>query len=354
VLISVLFFAAAWTTSISDACKRLRRAPSDQAARDALEATLPEMAELEARFNSAFSAQAHKSLRKRPQPIAIDLVQVPYYGQVPEDDRAVRRGQAKRGTTRFHTYATAYVMSHGRRFTLAMTYVWKDDTLEDVLRRLIEKVRKMGLRIRYLLLDREFYTLDVISYLKAARCPFLMPVVRRGRKPKDPAKAKGPRKFFEWKRSGWATHTLERDGRKAEVQIGVARHDSTSRRGRRTKQILVYAFWGLAPSSPRWVRETYRQRFGIETTYRQMHQGRAKTTSGKPILRLLLIGIALLLRNAWVWFHLTCLAERLRGGGLRLHLDRLRFRTMLLSLLRYAEAFLGREEPADLQPSLLE
>jgi len=115
VLLSVLFFAAASTTSISDACKRLRRAPSDQGARDALEATLPEVAELEARFNLAFSAQVHKSLQKHPQSIAIDLVQRPYYGKVSPNDRAVRRGKANSGTTRFHTYATAYLMTCGRR-----------------------------------------------------------------------------------------------------------------------------------------------------------------------------------------------------------------------------------------------
>lgn len=354
VLVSVLFFAAAWTSTLAAACKRLRRAPSDQAVRDALDAMLPGMDELEARFNRAFSAQAHKSLRKRPQPIAIDLVQIPYYGNPLEEDRELRRGEAKRGTTRFHTYATAYLISRGQRFTLAMTYVWKDDALEAVVQRLLEKVRKMGIRVKQLLLDREFYTLDVIRALKAAHCPFLMPVVRRGRKPKDPATAQGPWRFFTWKRSGWDNHTIRRDDQTVEVEICVVVHDSTSRRGRRTRQTLVYAFGGLKPPSPRWVRQTYRERFGIESSYRQMNQSRARTTSPKPILRLLLAGIALLLRNVWVWFHRNCLCEHLRGGGVRVHLDRMQFRTLLLSLLHHAEAFLGRQEPIDLQPCLLQ
>lgn len=354
VLVSVLFFAAAWTSTLAAACQRLRRAPTDQAVRNALDAMLPGMEELEARFNRAFTAQAHKSLRKRPQPIAIDLVQIPYYGNPLEDDRELRRGEAKQGTTRFHTYATAYLISRGQRFTLAMTYVWKDDALEAVVQRLLGKVRKMGIRVKQLLLDREFYTLDVIRALKASHCPFLMPVVRRGRKPKDPSTSQGPWRFFTWKRSGWDTHTIRRDDQTVEVEICVVVHDSTSRRGRRTRQTLVYAFGGLKPPSPRWARQTYRERFGIESSYRQMNQSRAWTTSPKPILRLLFAGIALLLRNVWVWFHRNCLCERLRGGGVRVHLDRMQFRTLLLSLLHHAEAFLDCQEPIDLQPCLLQ
>jgi hypothetical protein len=352
-LISILFFAAAWRTSIHDACLRLRRGPSGQAARTALLATLPRMRGLQSRFNEAFAHQAHKSLRKRPRRLVIDLTQLPYYGKPQKTPRELRYGKPKLGTTKFHTYATAFVVQHGQRFTLAMTYVWRDDPLTDVLQRLLDQVRKIGVRIRFLLLDREFYNLDVVAYLKSRHCPFLMPVVRRGRRPKDPAKAKGPWRFYVWKKSGFSTHTLQRGRRKSEVEICVARDNYADRWGKHGIRILVYAFWGFRPGSPRWVRETYRERFGIETGYRQMNQGRARTCSRDPVLRLLLVGIALLLRNVWVWFHLVCFAQRTRGGGLRLHLELLRLRTLLLCLQHYAEAFLGSTETADIQLRLL-
>jgi hypothetical protein len=321
-LISILFFAAAWRTSIHDACLRLRRGPSGQAARTALLATLPRMRGLQSRFNEAFAHQAHKSLRKRPRRLVIDLTQLPYYGKPQKTPRELRYGKPKLGTTKFHTYATAFVVQH-------------------------------GVRIRFLLLDREFYNLDVVAYLKSRHCPFLMPVVRRGRRPKDPAKAKGPWRFYVWKKSGFSTHTLQRGRRKSEVEICVARDNYADRWGKHGIRILVYAFWGFRPGSPRWVRETYRERFGIETGYRQMNQGRARTCSRDPVLRLLLVGIALLLRNVWVWFHLVCFAQRTRGGGLRLHLELLRLRTLLLCLQHYAEAFLGSTETADIQLRLL-
>jgi hypothetical protein len=354
VLISVLLFAAAWMTSIHDACKRLRRAPTDEAVRQALWATLPQQRTLEERFNRAFAAQTPKSFRKRDHPVIIDLTGLGYYGQPYRDKRELRPGKAKNGTSRFHTYATAYLLSHGQRFTLAMTYVWRNDSLTDILDRLIRKVREIGIRIRYLLLDREFFNVDVVCYLKSIHCPFLMPVARRGRRPKDPAKSTSAWQFSAWKKSGWSKFTMKYKGRATEVNICVSCRNYAGRWGRRRRQTLAFAFWGFHPGSPRWVRETYRKRFGIETSYRQMNQARARTSSPRPLLRLLFVGIALLLRNAWVWFHAVCLGQRLRGGGLRLHLDKWRFRTLLLCLLEYVSNTLGPLNLADFQLPLLE
>ena len=44
----------------------------------------------------------------------------------------------------------------------------------------------------------------------------------------------------------------------------------------------------------------YRQRFGIETSYRQMNQVRARTTSRNPVIRLLLVGLAFILFNLYI------------------------------------------------------
>ena len=51
-------------------------------------------------------------------------------------------------------------------------------------------------------------------------------------------------------------------------------------RGKRGRQALVYAYGGgLKPGSYRWVKETYRSRFAIETTYRQLGQARIRTST---------------------------------------------------------------------------
>jgi len=68
---------------------------------------------------------------------------------------------------------------------------------------------------------------------------------------------------------------------------------------RHTKK-LFFATWKVR-SSPVQVRETYRKRFGIETSYRQLNQSRARTTSRDPLYRFLLVGLSLFLRNVWQW-----------------------------------------------------
>jgi putative transposase len=344
VLISVLLFAAARAKSIADACLRLRNAPCGETIFNALAAWLPLHAVVERRLCAALAAKLPGSLRKKRQRLAIDLTEIPYHGRPQRDRRELRRGKPKGGSTHFHAYATVYVVRHGERFTLAMTYVWKDDTLRDVVRRLMQKVRKIGVQVDFLLLDREFYSLDVVRYLKRARYPFLMPVVRRGRRPQCLAKARGPWKFWSWKRSGWATHMLQNKGRRERVDICVAVDNYAGRWGKRGRRILVYACWGIRRATPAWIRETYRTRYGIESSYRQMNQGRIRTCSRNPALRLLFVGIALILRNAWVLIHRTFLAER-RGPHLRLHLEKLRLTTMLLHLQHHAEALLGIADP---------
>ncbi len=79
----------------------------------------------------------------------------------------------------------------------------------------------------------------------------------------------------------------------------------------------------------RAIREMYRTRFGIETSYRQMHEARIKTCTRDPKLRLLFIGIALVLRNVWVWLHFK-LAKGKWSEEPELFLKLLRFREMLL------------------------
>src|SRR3954453_17936854 len=101
VLWSLLLAAAARITSLSDACQRLDDAPSDETARKALLATLPDYAALQRQLNAALAGHLPKALRKHPQLLAIDLTPIPYHGQAFHDLNEVYRSQAKCGTSHF-------------------------------------------------------------------------------------------------------------------------------------------------------------------------------------------------------------------------------------------------------------
>ena len=104
------------------------------------------------------------------------------YGQHRLDDAHIYRSQAKRGTHSFFAYATASLILHGQRFTLAVIPVTRAESLKQVLQEVLAVVSKAGLKIGLLLLDRGFYSVEVIRYLQRARRPILMPVVGHGRK----------------------------------------------------------------------------------------------------------------------------------------------------------------------------
>src|SRR3954469_22672815 len=341
VLWSLLLAAAARITSLSDACQRLDDVPSDETARKALLATLPDYAELQRRLNAALAGHLPKALRKHLQRLAIDLTLVPYHGKPFRDLDEVYRGQAKDGTSHFHAYATAYVIRKGQRYTVALTGVKKGESLKDVVPRLLRQAACIGIRPRLLLLDRGFYSVAVVRHLQQARHPFLMPVVCHGRSPKQPGGPTGSYVFRTWKESGWSTYTLT-DAQKqtATVSICVKCRNLSGERDRHGRQALIYAYWGFQPASPESVFTTYRQRFGIETSYRQMHEGRIRTTTRRPEVRLLYVGIALVLRNLWVWLHYAVLSRPRRGGRVIL-LERLRWETLLLWLLHVVEERFG-------------
>jgi len=347
VLLTVLLYAASRITSLAAACAALRNAPSDSAAHDALLATLPHLLELQRRLNRALQGDLPHALRRRRQAIAVDLVLTPYHGQPLKDVNEVYRSQARSGTSHFHAYATAYVIRKGQRFSVALTSVTRKEPLAGVVKRLLQQAAKAGVRPRYVLLDRGFCSVAVIRYLQAARHAWLMPLPLRGRKAEHAQGASGSRVFAGWKRSGFSAYTLTAaDGHKARVQVCVKCRNRRGERGQHGREALVYAFGGrLRPGSYAWVKETYRRRFAIETSYRQLHQARIRTCTRDPLLRLLYVGIALLLRNVWVWLHWEVLAERRRGQR-RVRLSVLPFRCMLLWLQHYAEQWLGVHDEA--------
>jgi putative transposase len=338
---SLLLAAAARITSLSDACQRLDNVPSDETARKALLATLPDYAALQRQLNAALAGHLPKALRKHLQILAIDLTLIPYHGRPFRELDEIYRSQAKSGTSHFHAYATAYVVRKGLRYTVALTGVNKGEALKEVVQRLLRQAASVGVRPRLLLLDRGFYSVAVVRYLQAARYPFLMPVVCHGRSPKQRGGPSGSYVFRTWKKSGWSTYTLA-DAKKntATVSICVKCHNYRGQWNRHGRQPLIYAYWGYQPPSPDSVFTTYRLRFGIETSYRQLHEGRIRTTTRNPVVRLLYVGIALVLRNLWVWLHYTILSRPRRGGRVIL-LERLRLETLLLWLLHVVEERYG-------------
>lgn len=328
VVLSILLRAAARSISVSAACRDLAKGPSDQAVMDALEATLPKTwPVLERRLNDALADPLPRRMRRRAWEVAIDWHQVPYYGEPEKSRNELCSGKPKQGTRRFHTYASACIVEYGRRYTIALSWVRRHESMVTVLRRLLAQIQRIGLKIKLVLLDRAFFNVPVVEFLQAEGLPFLMPVMFRGRTPKKGRKPTGLR-WIKRQSAGWYPHTMKNRKRQVAVSICVGYRRYRRREDRRQgRQKLLFAAWRVY-GSPTAIREHYRLRFGIETSFRQMRQARIYTCTRSPRLRLLFLALALILRNLWVWIHQTRLAEG-SGDDLTLHLERLRFKQML-------------------------
>ena len=346
VLLTIAFAAAARTSSIHETCSRLAGAPATTPTPRPSTSTSGPSSRSSARSTppSVPTCHAPARRRKRPLRVIVDLTLIPYYGEHSLDDIEIYRGEKKAGTRSFFAYASAYVSLHGQRFTLAVVPVTRTERLKDVLQELLHLVGKAGIRPGLLLLDRGFYKAEIIKYLQQGRRPFLMPVICHGRGADHPEGPSGSKKFKLMTKSGWFTHTVgdpKKKGRvKATVSICVKRARVKDRHGRKKWHTWVYAFWGIDPARVDWVKRTYRKRFGIETSYRQMNQCRIRTTTKKFNVRFFYVAIGLLLRNLWVWLHHVVLSTPRRGRR-RYNWDRLRVKRMLIWLEQVAVDLYG-------------
>jgi hypothetical protein len=333
-LLRVLVFAAASRLSVHQACDQLEGAPSGPTVLGTLASQFRDLDALEGHLNDLLANLIPKGMRKRGRQVAIDLVALPYHGTVDEAHQGeVCRSKAKGGTTHFFTYATAYAVVRGRRYTLAMCRVRAKQRMDHVLRTLLARLGTLGMRIKLLLLDRGFYSVRVIQDLITGALPFIMPAVKRGKKSTTAGGPTGTYALAAEKHSHWTTYTLKsaKEGQVA-FDLAVICHNTRGQRGRHQREALLYATWGVTHRPWNWIRATDRRRFGIESSYRQLHQARIRTSSRTPALRLLFMGVALVLRNVWVWLHAEVLAQPQRGAR-QLRPQSLRFAHLLIWLL---------------------
>ncbi len=333
-LLQVFVFAASSKLSITQACDDLDGAPSGATVLGELARQLADLAALADTLNLILPRLVPKSLGKRGRRVAIDLMELPYHGTVDDAHQdEVCRGKAKQGTTHFFTYATAYAVVRGRRYTLALCRVHAKMTMDTVIERLVHRLDALGIKVSVLLLDRGFYSVKVMRALIERQQPFIMPAITRGKSPKQAGGPTGTSVMAQWKRSDWTSYTVTsaQDGH-VTFDLAVVCHNLKGRWGRHQREAWLYATWGVKHRPLRWIRQTYRSRFGIESSYRQVHQAKIKTCSRNPVLRLLFVGVAFILRNVWVWLHAEVIAQPRRGGR-RLAPASLRFARLLLWLL---------------------
>jgi hypothetical protein len=332
-LLAALVLAACVKVSLAAAAALRPGGPSRETLRQARRATLPDYDGLRRRLPGLLAATLPRGLRRRPgrrrYPLAIDLHRVPYYKRGRTPPPRVRKGQRLAGTRYAHDYATASLLCKGRYYVVAVEPFAPGETLADVVKRLLRGAARLGFSPRYVLLDRSFFTADVVRYLQRARYPFVLAVPARGKRPDAPGGPTGTWRLLDRRRGGWDRHRL---GGGPAVPVAVHVRRRPDRRGRR---VWAYAVWGVSWARVRGVVEAYRRRFRIEASYRLLEEGRARTSSRDEGLRLWYVALAAVLVNLW----LALRREAARGRSERAYYLRV---LVALAARLLAEAGAGR------------
>jgi len=245
----------------------------------------------EAEQNQGLAASLPQSLWGKSVEIAVDFHDEPSYSRNALVQTYTCRSKAKAGTTHFWRVASAYVMHNGQRFTVALVYVLPEYSTCAVLQRLVQLVNQHRVVIKRLYLDKGFCQTDVIRYLQEQGLSALIACPIRG-------KQGGTRALCRGRRSYNTRYTF---GDGTTVHITCVRTMPRGKNGKRRLKWLLFVCIGVT-WPPKKVKQRYRRRFGIETSYRLTRRWRIHSTSSNPALRFFLYGLTFWIVNLWTLF----------------------------------------------------
>ena len=240
---------------------------------------------------------------KRRAVVAIDYHRKPFYGD-PNAEMVVG-GPYDRGTPWNYCYASIHIVEAGRRLTLYTMPIHQFTEKATAVEKLLKEAKARGVHVRRVLLDRAFFTVEVISLLKRLGTRFIIPAVKN-------EKVKDAIRDYHESRAEAVQRFPMGKGEKT-VSFNLAIYPRPGERRTRKRQQSIYDRYlpfatnlskAVAARLPALIPEEYRRRWGIETGYRVQGSVEAKTTSKNYALRLLYQMTSIFVYNVWQYANL--------------------------------------------------
>jgi hypothetical protein len=240
-------------------------------------------------------------LFRRKAAVAIDYTRDLFYGN--PNTKNVIGGKHEKGTTWGYSYASIDIVEAGRRLMLYTLTVNQFTEKAQVVEKLIAETKARGVHIDLILLDRAFFTVDVITTLLRLKVHFIMPAVKNDKVKKA---------ILNYDKQEPTKRFTLGDQRK-NVSFNLAIYPRLAEQLPKKRKLSVYdLYFGfatnlskvLAAKLPLFIPSEYRRRWGIETGYRVQDNVEAKTTSRKYVVRLLYHLTSVLLYNVWNYANL--------------------------------------------------
>jgi putative transposase len=309
-----VIWAAVRCTSVHRACKDMEEGPCGKTVRTYIQ--MHRIQSLLRKIPRLLMIPVRNILRPGKYKFAADITLIPYHGKPRKNINEIVRSKAKGGTTHFHGYASLYVILHNKRVTLDVVWIRKNTDLIKVLDRFIKRIEKEGYGIKLLFLDKGFFQARIIEYLQVSKIPAVIPAVPRGR-------SGGIRKKLGTSLGYRTSYTMRSLKYECEVTFAlyVVRKYCKNRYERSGSKIFSYAVLNTRLPVEKVFGE-YRNRFGIESSYRLMNSCRIRTSSRNPTYRLYLVFVSFLIINYWVASQWLYISEP-RKGGRKIYKDEL-------------------------------
>ena len=282
-----------------------------------------------------------KGAFRRKAVAAIDLTLIPYYGR---PNPFVVRGKHKQGTTWFYCYAAIQLVERGRRYVIKSRPVAQLELSDKprIVEELVTEARQLGVHIRLLLLDKGFYSGDVIKKLKSMGVKFLIAVPKNSRVKKE---------IMEFYRSGEGqvrSFALKRRDERVTFNLSIHRLRRTKKGLRNILELYGAFATNMGPVKAlqawMWIPEEYRRRWGIETGFRVGKGFRARTTSTSAVLREIYHQYGVVLENLWTLYNMG--EAKRRGVPLdQLRRPLVRVKEFNLDFVYFLFLVYGREPP---------
>jgi len=236
--------------------------------------------------------------------LAIDEHKIPRYDKNP-DMKYLKNSKYEKGTFTFEVYTTCkLVVKKGVAVHLAGNSTFRGDEQPDLVRKLLQKCIDQGVlpyiggKRSTVLVDRGFYSAEVMSTIDDMGFAFIMPAVKN-----DGKKAA----IAQYVQGQWPTVSLYKiksaDGKRFTFRLIIKKNPKKSDSDNIFDWYHVFATTLRCSSYAKlleYVPNEYRNRWDIETGYRCAKSVRLRTCSKNPIIRLALFYISLAICNIWM------------------------------------------------------
>lgn len=226
-------------------------------------------------------------------------------------DRIIRwliRAMRKNGTNKFEVYATVQAVGHKVNITLGCFRFIRGEHNVDFIREFIQTLDEQRIKTRALLLDREFFAVDVMKLIHKMKRKFIMPAK------KTPGIIRAIEQYHKGKRKAVSRYTVKNKNGdcfeftlliKRKSREELARLKKKKKKGEElsiSEQYIVFATNIPVKDAVRemcLIPKAYRLRWGIETGYKQIEEIRPWTTSRDEAYRMLLFHVSVFMLNMW-------------------------------------------------------